>query len=182
MDSQSAQREPLDAASLIAVACIVASWFWLKTLVTDAGRFQLGFHFYDIWTLIGNPALLLTGIGDTHTAGAIVFGLVCVIAALAPLSVLLRDTTLTRLAAFAPLLIMVVFGGLLYLKTSTDMFSTNADADSIGGQLVGLANSITNTLLGKIADRVDLGLGAWLGLLAGVFLAVRRLMLGVVAR
>ena len=62
------------------------------------------------------------------------------------------------------------------------MFTTTAAADSLGGQLVGLANSITNTLLGKIADRVNLGFGAWLGLAASVFLAIRRLMRGVVVR
>ena len=106
MDSQSLQRESLDVASLVAVACVIASWFWLNTLVTDAGRFQLGFHFYDMWALIGNPALLLTGIGDAHTTGGLIFGGVCVIAALAPLIVLLRDTTLARLAALAPLLLM----------------------------------------------------------------------------
>jgi hypothetical protein len=180
MDSHPVERGSLDLATLVAVVCLIASWFWLNTLVTDVGRFQLNFHFYDLWTLIRDPGLLLTGISDTRTAGAIAFGAFCVIAALAPLLVLMRDTTATRLAAVVPLLVMVVFGGWLYLKTSTNVFSIDAAGDSVGGQIVGMANSITNTLVGKIADRVDLGLGAWVGLLAASFLAVWRMMRGIV--
>lgn len=164
---------PIDAATVIAVACVIASWFWLSALVTDLGRVELRFHFYDLWTLIDEPGLLLTGIGKGHSLAAFVFGALCIAAALSPLAVIHRDTLVTRLAGTIPLLFMLVFGGWLYMKTSGDYFSTRADADSLGGQLVQLANSVTSDLVRRIAQRVHFGLGAWLGLAASAFLAVR---------
>ncbi len=164
---------PIDTTTVIAIGCLMASWFWLTTLVTDLGRVELRFHFYDLWTLIDRPGLLLTGIGEVHSPAALVFGVLCVAAALSPLAPLRGDTTAARLAGVIPLLFMCVFGGWLYWKTSGDYFATRASADSLGGQLVHLANRVTNDLLGRIAERVSFGAGAWLGLVASAFLAWR---------
>lgn len=162
---------PIDAVTVIALACIAASWFWLTALVTDLGRVELRFHFYDLWTLIDEPGLLLTGIGKGHSVAGFAFGALCIAAVLSPLAVMRRDTTITRLAGTIPLLFMLVFGGWLHMKTSGDYFSTRADADSLGGQLVQLANSVAHDLVDRVAERVRFGAGAWLGLVASGVLA-----------
>lgn len=172
------RRAAVDLVSLAAVAGVVVSWFWLSTFVTDLGRIQLRFHFYDLWTIIGNPALLLTGIGRGHTVATVLFGLLSLAVALAPLTALLRDTTATRLASMLPLLFMLVCGGWLYATVSPDYFA-GADTETIGGQLIDLANGLTAKLVGSIAGRVKIGLGAYAGLIASGYLAFRTVRRGM---
>jgi hypothetical protein len=117
--------------------------------------------------------LLLTGIGEGHAFTKVLFGLFCIAAAFAPLTPLFSDSKLARFAGLAPLFFIVIFGGLLYLKASTDYFSTRAPSGSIEAQVVDLANSVTNRILGKAAQRVKIGIGGYLAAVASCYLAWR---------
>jgi len=167
--------KPIDAPALVAIACLVVSWFQFDTLVTDLGRVEISFRFYHFGVLNSHPGLLFTGIGDGHGFATVGFALVCVAAALAPLAPLLRNSRGAWLAGVVPLLLIALFGGLLYLKISTDYFSTQAQEGSLGTQIVDLANSVTNRLLGQAAKRVHIAIGGYLGLVASAYLAVRSL-------
>lgn len=181
-DNNAGLRGAVDLTRPIGVACILIGWFWLNTLITDLGRLQFNFHFPDLWTLIGNPAALLTGRSDGQTFATSVFSLLCIAAALAPLTALIRDTTATRLASLLPLIFMLLFGGLLYVKVSPDYFTTRARPDSIGGQFVALANSVTGSLVGKISERVTLGFGAYLSAGASLYLAFKAARRGLIVK
>jgi hypothetical protein len=173
VDSKTGRRAPIGGPLFVAaVVAIGVSWFFLDFLVTDLGRVDIVFRFYDVWTLIDDPGLLLTGIGDGHGLRTATFGVLCVAAALAPLTSFIRDTRVTRLAALVPLIFMIGFGGVLYLKTSSDYFSTQAQSGSIGAQLVDLANSLTRRALGRIRERVEPAVGAYVSLLASGLLAL----------
>lgn len=163
----------LDPVMLIAVACVLAGWFWMNICVTKAGRLELGFHFYDMWELISRPALLLTGLRDDHSAKQIVFGILCFAAALAPLSIYMNRSRLAWLASFAPLALMVLCAALLYYKTSPDYFAANPDAGDLGRDLIKFANQVAGKVVGGIAKHVSLGLGAYVSLLASIVLASR---------
>jgi hypothetical protein len=132
------------------------------TMRMDAGEFAFDY-----------PSLVFTGIADGHGFVTAVFGLFCLAAAVAPLAPLLRNSPAAWLLGLAPLLLIVIFGGLLYLKTSTDYFSTQAEEGSIGAQVVDLANSLTKRLLGQAAERVYIAIGGYLAFLASVYLAVQ---------
>jgi hypothetical protein len=163
----------LDPIVVIAVACVLAGWFWMNICVTTAGRIELRFHFYDMWELISRPALLFNGLLDDRSAKQIVFGIVCILAALAPLSVYVRTSRNAWLASFAPLLLMVLCGALLYYKTSPDYFATDPHAGELGREFMKFANQVAGKVVGGLAKHITLGLGAYVSLLASIVIAVR---------
>jgi len=166
-------RRRLDPVTLVAIACVLAGWFWMNICVTKVGRLELGFHFYDMWELISRPALLLTGLRDDHSAKQIVFGILCLAVALAPLSIYMHPSGRAWLASFAPLALMVLCGALLYYKTSPDYFAANPDAGDLGRELIKFANQVAGKVVGGIAKHVSLGLGAYVSLLASLVIASR---------
>ena len=168
-----APRAPIDATTAIAIACIVAGWFWLNMFVTQVGRLELDFHFYDMWALISRPALLITGIRNDHSAKSIAFGLLCGAVAMAPLAPYFWKTKHSWLGSFAPLALMLVCGAILYAQTSSGYFQASPGTGAIGRDFVDLANEVANRVSGTIAKRVAVGGGAYVSLAASIFLAVK---------
>jgi hypothetical protein len=159
---------------LLAIACVLAGWFWMNICVTKVGRLELGFHFYDMWELISRPALLLTGLRDDHSAKQILFGILCLAAALAPLSsIYMHGSRRAWLASFAPLALMVLCAAVLYYKTSPDYFAANPNAGDLGRDLIKLANQVAGKMVGGIAKHVSIGLGGYVSLLASIVIASR---------
>jgi len=173
MTSPSPAARRFDPIVPLAIVCILAGWFWMNICVTKAGRLELGFHFYDMWELISRPALLLTGLLDEHSGKQIAFGLVCIVAALAPLSVYFRSSRNAWLASFAPLALMLLCAALLYYKTSPDYFAADPHAGDIGREIFKFANQVAGKVVGGIARHISLGLGAYVSLLASIVIAVR---------
>ena len=168
-----AARTPIDPIVVIAVACVLAGWFWLNLCVTKVGRLELDFHFYEMSELIRRPALLLTGVSDRHSARSIAFGFVCVVVALASLAPYVRKSKNAWLATLAPLVLMLLCGALLYYKTSPDYFSASADAGEVGRDLIQLANKLAGKMVGNVARHVSIGLGAYVSFLASGVIAIR---------
>ena len=168
-----AQPLQIDATTVIAIACVIAGWFWLMSIVVQVGRLELGFHFYETWTVLSGPMLLVTRIGSGQSAKSIAFGVLCMAAALAPLAPYFWRARNSWLGSFAPLVLMGVCGAILYAKTVSGHFEVGAGAGTIGRDLVDLANEVANRVTGAVGKHVSIGSGAYLSLAASVFLAVK---------
>ena len=54
MDSQLIRQ--VDRQTWIALVCLVVGWFFLVTVVTNLGPGQQKYHFFDMLTVVLNPA------------------------------------------------------------------------------------------------------------------------------
>src|ERR1700733_9761932 len=77
--------ETFDRAALIALGAIALGWFFMSTLVLDFGLWHKSIHFYQVWTVIQDPAGELSGFNGTRTSTTLVFATLCIAAVLAPL-------------------------------------------------------------------------------------------------
>ena len=66
----------VDRDTWIALLCLAVGWFFLATVVTTLGPLQQKYHFFDMLTVMLNPAWLLYGMGSSHPFEAVVFGLI----------------------------------------------------------------------------------------------------------
>jgi hypothetical protein len=162
----------LDAAVWLALICVAAGWFFLDTLVVTAGPVRHGVPFYDLATVIRDPAQLFVG-GRAPRLAGLVLGLVCLGALLSPLAPYLRNVRAAWLAYLTPLALLLACGALLYVRTSGDFLATPQDADSLTSGLLQLANGLIHKGSAAVSRRVSVGAGAYLALVGSLFLAAR---------
>jgi hypothetical protein len=161
----------LDALSKIAIVCLIIAWFFTDTLVVTLGTVKHGVPFYDMSALIGDPSRMFFSI-DT-TLSVIAFGLLCCVCLLAPLLSHLRRERLRWFAYWAPLCLILVCGLLVYSRTSSEFFTAPAAAGSLGSKVVRFANSLVHQGSDLVTRHVAVGFGGYLGLLAGLALAIQ---------
>jgi hypothetical protein len=65
----------VDRQTWIALVCVVVGWFFLATVVTTVGPVKRKYHFFDMLTVMLNPAWLLYGMGSSHPLESVAFGL-----------------------------------------------------------------------------------------------------------
>jgi hypothetical protein len=166
----------VDSTVLIAAACLVLGWFFMNTLVTEVGALRLTFHFYNTLTLIGNPARILTGIPSGHGAESFFFGLVCLAAVAAVFAPYASRNRSAWLACLAPCVLMIACGLWLYLKSSQDVIADSGRYGELGSQVIQFANKLTNRVGDMAAQRVSIGMGAYVAFVASALLAVRGIL------
>lgn len=167
-DAPTVQLQP---AEVIALGCIFVGWFGMNTLVTEVGSLQQNFHFYNVWTVLRDPARLATGLTGGDRAASIAFGVVCfatLAAVLLPLRIRQRRAWLTFIA---PLVLMILCAGILHHATSEDLLADDGRLGSTGSHLIQFANSLVNHASEAFARHISIGLGAYLSFLASLFLA-----------
>jgi hypothetical protein len=161
----------LETASKFALLCIFFGWFFADTLVVTLGSLQHGVRFFDMSAVIADPTRLFFGIqGPFHR---IMFGALCVLCLLAPLLPHLRAGRANWLAYLAPLILMVICGGLLYSKTSSEFIAAAGDTGSPGSHLIRFANDLVRHGSGLVARHISVGVGGYLALIASLVLALR---------
>ncbi len=163
----------VDVVAVTATVVIVIGWFAMNTLVTELAGIHQRFHFYNMWSVLQNPARLLTGLSDGDTARGFAFGVVCIAAALSVLVPYRLKQRSAWLAYLIPLALMILCGTLLYAKTSGDYISDSGTHGAIGSALVAFANRVANRMSESVAEHISIGLGAYVSLLASAVLAAR---------
>jgi hypothetical protein len=159
----------------IAVICLVVGWFFMATVVTTLGPVKQKYHFFDMLTVMLNPSWLLYGMGSSHPLEAIAFGLLNLGVLLLPLVPFIVKKRSAWLLCAAPLVLMLVCGFELYAKTSGPYFEATQRAGSFAQALVRFGNSVAVGAGNVAARHISVGLGAYLALLASLFLAMRGL-------
>ena len=166
----------LDAAALAALIVLVLGWFWMTTLVTQFGDLQLRFHFYQLWSVLENPTRLLSGSGDGDTLTTVLFGGVCLLAALAVFLPYRVPQRSAWLASLAPLALMLVCAVLLHQRTSGDVLVDTGRQGNLGSAAIAFANQLAGRLTQAAATHIRLGLGAYVSFAASAVLAWRGLV------
>ena len=165
----------VDRQTWIALICVVVGWFFLATVVTTVGPVKQKYHFFDMLTVMLNPAWLLYGMGSSHPLESVAFGLLdlaVLVLTLVPFIVKKRSAWLLSVA---PLALMLLCGFELYAKTAGPFFEATQRAGPIANALVRFGNSVAQGTGNAVARHISIGLGAYLALLASGFLAVQGL-------
>ena len=166
----------LEPSEVIALGCLLLGWFVMNTLVTDLGAVQQTFRFYNVWTMLRDPARLATGMTGGDRAVSLGFAVICLATATAILVPFRLRTPKSWLAYFAPLALMVVCAAVLWSESATNAFSDGGRYGSTGSHIIQFANSLVNRASASFAKRISLGFGAYLSFAASLFLAWRGLV------
>jgi len=165
-----------DWTVLLAVACLVCSWFFMNSLITDLGVMQLTFRFYNVLTLMHAPGRIAIGpYGDRATLDAWLFGTVCVLAALAALAPVISRRKIAWLGCVAPFALMALCGAILYHTLSQDLIADNGTLGETGSRFIQFANQLANRVGGVVTRQIHVGAGGYLALAASAVLAVKGL-------
>jgi hypothetical protein len=165
----------IDRQTWVAMIALIVGWFFMSTIVTTLGPIKQEYHFFDMLTVMLNPAWLLYGMGSSHPLEAIAFGLLALAVLLLPIVPFIVKTRSSWLLCLAPLVLMFLCGIELYEKTSGPYFEATARAGSFAQALVRFGNSVAEGTGNMVARHISVGLGAYLSLLASIFLAVKGL-------
>jgi hypothetical protein len=165
----------VDRDTWIALLCLAVGWFFLATVVTTLGPLQQKYHFFDMLTVMLNPAWLLYGMGSSHPFEAVVFGLIDLAVLVLPLVPYLARKRSAWLLSVAPLILMLLCGLELYERTSGPYFEATQRGGSWTRALVHFGNSVAEGVGGGVARHISMGLGAYVALAASLVLAIKGL-------
>ena len=165
----------VDRKTWIALLCLVVGWFFLATVATTVGPVTQKYHFFDMLTVMLNPAWLLYGMGSSHPLEAVAFGLLDVVVLVLPIVPFVVKKRSAWLLSVAPLLLMLLCGVELYEKTAGPYFEATQRAGSFAQALVRFGNSVAEGAGNTVARHISIGLGAYLALASSLYLAVRGL-------
>ena len=163
----------LTVAAWVAMSAILIGWIFLNTLVVTVGPVQHVVRFFELSAAIANPPRVLFGLDNDHMFNSIVFGSVCCAVALAPFVARRLAPRLSTAAYFGPLALILMCGLALYARTSGDLLSAPEAGNTLGGDLVWLANDLLNRGAGVAAKSVAVGAGGYLAALGSLWLAVQ---------
>jgi hypothetical protein len=160
----------LDAVSLAALVAVFIGWFFVDTLVARLGALEHGVRFFDISSVIADPMRIFFAADTSWQRFA--FGLLCFAALLAPL-IAMRRVSWAWMLHFAPLLLMLACGAVLYSKTSSEFFAAPSDAPTVAGNVIRFANNLVHQGSGLVSRHISIGPGGYLAFLGSVVLAVQ---------
>jgi hypothetical protein len=160
----------LGVVTVLAMICVFIGWFFTDTVVASMGPLVHTVRFYGFADAVANPLRLFAG--SEVTSVTIGFSVLCIACILAPLLPHWVGNRALWPAYCAPLLLIIVVGLILYFRASHDLFTTGDDADPVNRDLVRLANDLINKGGQLVARHVAIGLGAYLGFIGSLVLAV----------
>jgi hypothetical protein len=169
--------ENIDQVALAALGAIGVAWFLMTTLVVNFGLWQQGIRFYDIWSVIQDPAGRLSGINNSHALAAFGFGLVCAAAVAAPAISIFYKRKDAWLTYLLPFIVMAVSGVVLYVTSSTSYFPVDADSHSVSAFFARIAQGVATRAGDTVASRISIGAGAYVAMLCSCLLALRGLVM-----
>jgi len=173
MNSQLLRR--VDRQTWIALICLVVGWFFMATVVTTLGPIKQKYHFFDMLTVMLNPAWLVYGLGSSHPLEAIAFGLLDLAVLVLPIVPFVVQKRSAWLLCLAPLALMLLCGIELYEKTSGPYFEATQRAGSWAHALVRFGNAVAEGTGNAVARHISIGLGAYLSLATSLYLAYKGL-------
>jgi hypothetical protein len=165
----------VDRQTWIALVCLAVGWFFLATLVTTIGSVKQKYHFFDMLTVMLNPAWLLYGLGSSHPMESVAFGLLNLVVLVLPIVPFIVRKRSASLLSVAPLVLMLLSGYALYKRTSGPYFAATERGGHWTNALVNFGNALAEGVGDAVARHISVGLGAYLALLAALFLAVKGL-------
>jgi hypothetical protein len=162
-----AQVERAGKPLLAAVAVVAVAWIWLPAMSVQimAGMSQ-HVTMFDLLRL-ANVGASLDSFGQQGGSSGL-YGLLCVLAMLAPLAHVFLRQRWARFGLFAPLAFMVATGLGIYLKIHNMASAATEGARSFGGSQAG---DLAAAMMNQIMAALSVGYGSYLALAAALYLA-----------
>ena len=157
--------------TLIALAVVFFGWFIFSTLVIELlGRETV--TFYQVMGLLNNPESGLEALGSGRRPGTGIYGIVTFLAFLAPLLPHFVSIRQLWFAYFAPIGWMLLAYIIGRWKISSAMSAGSEDIGAFGGaEAEEFARQMQEEMMNAIGEAVSMGLGAWMAIAAGLYLA-----------
>ena len=164
---------------LIAVALLAVAWIWLPavTINISAGMAQNLTMFYLL--RLANASASLEGMMQGAGGSSGLYGLLCVLAMLAPLAHVFLAHRRAALGLFAPLAFLVLTGLGIYLKIRNLTSAASESMRSFGGSQMG---DFAGAMMKQALAAFSVGYGSYLALGVALYLAWRGLRKVLAAR
>jgi len=163
---------------LAAVAVLMVCWIWLPMLnVTIMAGMRQGATLFDVLRL-ANAGASLQSVGQLmggNNASSGLYGVLCVLAMLAPLAAPFIQQRKAALLYCAPLAFLLLLAIGIWMKVREMAASAREGLQIFGGAH---AEAMADAMAAQIGNALSLGLGAYVSLAAALYLAwigVRRL-------
>jgi hypothetical protein len=157
--------------TLVALFVLLLSWFFFSTLVVDLlGREEI--TFYQIMGLLNDPERGMEAIGSGRLPGAGLYGIVTIIALLAPLLPHFVSNAKLWLAYCAPIAWMVLAYIIGRWKISSAMSANSENVGAFGGEEAEeFARQMQEEMMDAFQEAISMGWGAWIAIAVGIYLA-----------
>jgi hypothetical protein len=157
--------------TLVALVAIFFGW-WVFAAINVDFITRDGFTFYQIMGALNDPERAFEALGTGQTPGAGLYGIVAFLAWLAPLLPHFIGMRQLWLAYFAPIVWMVLTYIIARMKISAALSEGTEAAEEFGGaEAEQYAREIQEGFQDAISEAVSMGLGIWIAIAAGLYLA-----------
>ncbi|WP_027865664.1 hypothetical protein [Massilia alkalitolerans] len=163
--------------TLVAMAVLLVGWFFLNTIAVQvSSQYSVGMSFWKLLGVLNSPNGLINGLNGAN-AGSGIYGFMCVVALLAPLAPQVWNDKRAHLGGLLPLAFMLIVALMAYLGVNDSLKQAQGAASFFGGeQAARMAESVSSMMLREAMRAISIGAGAYLSLLASLYLASRSTM------
>lgn len=160
--------------TLTAMAALVVGWFFLNTVAIQlSSAYGVGLSFWKILAVVNSPAGLMSSLGGV-SGGSGIYGFLCVVALVAPLTPQVWKDKRAHLGGVLPLAFMLLVAIMIYMGISDGMKQAQGIASAFGGaQAARMADSVGSEMMREAMRAISIGIGGYLSLAASLYLAGR---------
>lgn len=159
--------EVVGIPTLAAMACVLVAWFFLPAVSIVFFGDKQSATFYQLMRVLNDPENGLGSLAGQVRSSAGLYGLLTIVALLAPLVPHVLRSRGAWLAYCAPLGWMVLAVLIGYLKASSGISQAQRQFGGLGADVGGMAREFMSGIL----DAISVGLGIYLAVAAGGYLA-----------
>lgn len=159
--------------TLVALALLAIGWFFINTVsIQVSSSYGIGLSFWKVLGMLNAPNGVMSALkGGGGSAG--IYGFLCIGALLAPLAPQFWADKRAHLGGVLPLAFMLLVALMIYMGINDDVKQAQGAASMFGGEQ---AARMVNDMLSEAMRAFSLGAGAYLALLASLYLAGRGVM------
>lgn len=160
--------------TLAAMAALVIGWFVLNTVwIQVSSGYGVGMSFWTILGVVNSPNGTMAGLnGGGGSSG--LYGFLCIVALVAPLAPQFWHDRRAHLGGLLPLAFMLLVAFMVYHGISDGMQQARGLAGDLGNASAQrMVDDMGREMLRAALQAISIGAGAYLALLASLFLAVK---------
>ena len=163
--------------TLVAMGALLVGWFFLNTVsIQVSSQYNVGLSFWKLLGILNSPAGLMNGLRDASGSSGI-YGFLCIAALAAPLAPQFWKDKRAHLGGVLPLVFMLLVALMIYNGVNDSLQQAQGAAGFLGGeQAARMAESVSSMMLREAMRAISIGAGAYLALLASLYLAARGAM------
>lgn len=161
------------APTLIAMAALLAGWFFLNTVSIQISPLErIGISFWKILSVVNSPGNVIDVLGYGRGDGAGMYGFLAIVALVAPLVPYFWKDRRAHLANLLPLLFMLYVGLTIYWGIQDSAKQAQGAMTAFGGaQAARMAAEMAEAITEEAMKAFSIGLGAYLSAVTSVYLA-----------